>query len=185
MKKILFLLVFTFLFCKVNAQEEQIQIETQNTALILKVGKNGLLYQSYLGTKLRDNSGYNAVSKESTKTFVVNDGNPLVNLRHQAYPTFGTENLFEPAIRMSHNDGNPSLELNYVNHSTQKLDANTTETIIKLKDPVYPVEVTLHYKAFYNENTIEQWTEIVHNEKKSVVLYNYASSMLHFDADHY
>ena len=185
MKKILFLLVFTFLFCKVNAQEEQIQIETQNTALILKVGKNGLLYQSYLGTKLRDNSGYNAVSKESTKTFVVNDGNPLVNLRHQAYPTFGTENLFEPAIRMTHNDGNPSLELNYVSHSTQKLDANTTETIIKLKDSVYPVEVTLHYKAFYNENTIEQWTEIVHNEKKSVVLYNYASSMLHFDADHY
>ncbi|MFH6989960.1 alpha-galactosidase [Flavobacterium collinsii] len=185
MKKLLFLLALTILFSKANAQDGQIQIETQNTALILKVGKNGLLYQSYLGTKLKDNLGYAAVSKENTKSFVINDGNPLVNLRHQAYPTFGTENLFEPAIRMTHNDGNPSLELNYVSHSSQKIDANTTETIIKLKDPAYPVEVTLHYKAFYNENTIEQWTEIVHHEKKPVMLYNYASSMLHFDADQY
>jgi alpha-galactosidase len=185
MKKIIFLLAITTLFCKANAQDGQIQVETQSTALILKAGKNGLLYQSYLGTKLKGNSGYNTLSKENTKSFVINDGNPLVNLRHQAYPTYGTDNLFESAIRMTHNDGNPSLELVYVSHRTEKIDGNTTETIIKLKDPVYPVEVTLHYKAFYNENVIEQWTEIQHHEKKPVMLYNYASSMLHFDADHY
>ena len=185
MKKIIFLLAFTILFCKATAQERQIKIETQSTALILKAGKNGLLYQSYLGTKLEGDSGYNELSKENTKSFVINDGNPIVNLRHQAYPTFGTENLFEPAIRMTHNDGNPSLELIYIGHRTEKLDANTTETIIQLKDQMYPVEVLLHYKAFYKENVIEQWTEIKHHEKKPVILYNYASSMLHFDADHY
>ncbi|SHM77002.1 alpha-galactosidase [Flavobacterium chilense] len=179
------LLLFAILFCKVSAQEGQIQIETQNTALILKAGKNGLLYQSYLGTKLKDNSGYNLLSKENTKSFVINDGNPLVNLRHQAYPTFGTDNLFESAIRVTHNDGNPSLELFYISHQTEKIDSNVTETIVNLKDPVYPVEVKLHYKAFYNENVIEQWTEILHHEKKPVMLYDYASSMLHFDADQY
>jgi alpha-galactosidase len=185
MRKIILLLALTTFFCEANAQDGQIQIETQSTALILKAGKNGLLYQSYLGTKLKGNSGYTTLSKESTKSFVINDGNPLVNLRHQAYPTYGTNNLFESAIRMTHNDGNPSLELTYVSHRTEKIDANTTETIIKLKDQVYPVEVTLHYKAFYNENVIEQWTEIQHHEKKPVMLYNYASSMLHFDADRY
>lgn len=185
MKKNMLLLLFAILFCKVSAQEGQIQIETQNTALILKAGKNGLLYQSYLGTKLKDNSGYNLLSKESTKSFVINDGNPLVNLRHQAYPTFGTDNLFESAIRITHNDGNPSLELFYISHQTEKIDSNVTETIVNLKDPVYPVEVKLHYKAFYNENVIEQWTEILHHEKKPVMFYNYASSMLHFDADQY
>ncbi|WP_068840586.1 alpha-galactosidase [Flavobacterium chilense] len=185
MKKNMLLLLFAILFCKVSAQEGQIQIETQNTALILKAGKNGLLYQSYLGTKLKDNSGYNLLSKENTKSFVINDGNPLVNLRHQAYPTFGTDNLFESAIRVTHNDGNPSLELFYISHQTEKIDSNVTETIVNLKDPVYPVEVKLHYKAFYNENVIEQWTEILHHEKKPVMLYDYASSMLHFDADQY
>src|SRR6478609_3476165 len=108
MKKVIILLAITALFYEANAQDGQIQIETQSTALILKAGKNGLLYQTYLGAKLKSNSGYNELSKENTKTFVINDGNPLVNLRHQAYPTFGTDNLFESAIRMTHNDGNPS-----------------------------------------------------------------------------
>ncbi|KAF2082403.1 alpha-galactosidase [Flavobacterium sharifuzzamanii] len=184
MKKVLFLLVLTSFFWKANAQNDPIAIETQNTALILKVAKNGLLYQSYLGTKL-EASAYNALSKETERTFVINDGNPLLNLRHQAYPTYGTDNLFESAIRMTHNDGNPALELVYVSHQNTKIDGNTTETSIKMKDPVYPVEVTLHYKSFYKENVIEQWTEIVHREKKPVTLYNYASSMLHFDADKY
>ncbi|WP_281632830.1 alpha-galactosidase [Flavobacterium luteolum] len=184
MKKALFLLVLTTLFWKTNAQNDPIAIETQNTALILKVAKSGLLYQSYLGAKL-EVSAYNVLSKETERTFVINDGNPLLNLRHQAYPTYGTDNLFESAIRMTHNDGNPALELVYVRHQTTKIDGNTTETIIKMKDPVYHVEVTLHYKAFYKENVIEQWTEIVHREKKPVTLYNYASSMLHFDADKY
>ncbi|WP_294961572.1 alpha-galactosidase [uncultured Flavobacterium sp.] len=184
MKKVLLLFVLTALFWKANAQNDPIAIETQNTALILKVAKNGLLYQSYLGAKL-EASAYNALSKETERTFVINDGNPLLNLRHQAYPTYGTNNLFESAIRMTHNDGNPALELVYVSHQTKKLDGNTTETTIKMKDPAYPVEVTLHYKAFYKENVVEQWTEIVHREKKPVTLYNYASSMLHFDADQY
>ncbi|RYJ37483.1 Alpha-galactosidase [Flavobacterium anhuiense] len=184
MKKALLILVLTILFWKTNAQNDPIAIETQNTALILKVAKNGLLYQSYLGKKL-EASAYNALSKETERTFVINDGNPLLNLRHEAYPTYGTNNLFESAIRMTHNDGNPALELIYVNHQTKKLDSNTTETSIKMKDPVYPVEVTLYYKAFYKENVIEQWTDIVHREKKPVTLYNYASSMLHFDADKY
>ena len=64
---------------------------------------------------------------------------------HPAYATFGTDNLFEPAIRMTHNDGNPSLELKYVSHNIEKPDANITITNILLKDPEYPVEVTLTY----------------------------------------
>ena len=162
-----------------------IQIETNNSVLVLKVGKDQKLYQCYLGTKLTGNTSYDVLSKENTRSFVINDGNPIVNLRHLVYPTFGTDNLFEPAIRMTHNDGNPSLELIYVSYQTIKKDDNISETIIKLKDPQYPVDVTLHYRAFNNENVIEQWSEIQHQEKNPVMLYNYASSMLHFDADHY
>jgi len=180
------LLLLTITYSAIQAQESSlIKIETQNSAVVFKVGKNKKLYQTYLGTKLNNSSEYEAVSKENTKNFVVNDGNPLIDLRHSAYPTFGTDNLFEPAIRITHNDGNPSLELEYQNHTIQKITDNTAEIIIKLKDPQYPVFVNLHYKTFYKENVIESWTEIQHNEKKAVMLYNYASSALHLDADQY
>ncbi|MDR7211021.1 alpha-galactosidase [Flavobacterium piscis] len=185
MKRLL-LLLLTILYSGVQAQESvMITIETESSALVLKVGKNKKLYQTYFGTKLNNSSEYELISKENTKKFAVNDGNPLIDLRHLAYPTFGTDNLFEPAIRITHNDGNPSLELEYQSHSSQKTDANSTEIIIKLKDPQYPVFVNLHYKIFYKEDVIESWTEIQHQEKKAVTLYNYASSALHLDADKY
>jgi alpha-galactosidase len=186
MKKLISILILAALFTLIQAQEiPAIQVETSKSVLILKVGKDQKLYQCYLGTKLNSNTSYDALSRESAKSFVINDGNPIVNLRHLVYPTFGTDNLFEPAIRMTHNDGNPSLELFYVSHQSVKKDDNVTETIIKLKDPQYPVDVTLHYKTYFNENVMEQWTEIQHQEKNPVMLYNYASSILHFDAEHY
>jgi alpha-galactosidase len=182
----LLLLLFTIVFSTIQAQESSlIKIETENSALVLKVGKNKKLYQTYLGTKLNNSSEYEFISKENTKKFVINDGNPLIDLRHQVYPTFGTDNLFEPAIRMTHNDGNPSLELEYQSHTSEKISDDISTVTIQLKDPQYPVFVTLHYKIFYKENVIESWTEIQHKEKKPVVLYNYASVALHLDSDKY
>lgn len=186
MKRTFLIIILATMYSSIHAQESpMIRIETGNTSLVYKVGKNQLLYQTYLGTRLDNSSDYDAVSRENTKKFVVNDGNPLVDLRHPAYPTFGTDNLFEPAIRITHNDGNPSLELMYQSHSVMKKDDNITETIIRLKDPQYPVDVTLHYRSYYKEDVIELWTEIWHQEKKPVMLYNYASAMLHFDAGKY
>lgn len=182
----LLLLLFTIVFSTLQAQESSlIKIETENSALVLKVGKNKKLYQTYLGTKLSNGSEYEFISKENTKKFVINDGNPLIDLRHQVYPTFGTDNLFEPAIRMTHNDGNPSLELEYQSHTSEKISDDISQITIQLKDPQYTVFVTLHYKIFYKENVIETWTEIQHKEKKSVVLYNYASVALHLDSEKY
>jgi alpha-galactosidase len=173
-------------FISVMAQNNNlIRISTQNTDLVLVAGKDKQLYQCYLGVKLKNSEAYSAISKENTKPFIVNDGNPQIDLRHIAYPTFGTNELFEPAIRATHNDGNPSLDLNYISHKVENPDENTTETIINLKDPKYPFEVTLHYKAFFKEDVIEQWSEIRHGEKNPVQLFNYASSMLHIEAAHY
>ncbi|MFC5980600.1 alpha-galactosidase [Flavobacterium salmonis] len=186
MMKRLLLLILSIVYCIGHAQENPlICVETKSAALVFKVGKNKKVYQTYFGSKLNNNQEYEFISKENTKKFAINDGNPLIDLRHLAYPTFGTDNLFEPAIRMTHNDGNPSLELEYQNHTTDKIDSNTAETIIKLKDPQYPVYVSLHYKTFAKENVIESWTEIQHHEKKVLTLYNYASSALHLDADKY
>jgi alpha-galactosidase len=146
--------------------QKQIRISTDHTNLILTVGEDSRLYQSYLGPALVNIPEYRR---------------PV----HPAYATFGTDNLFEPAIRITHNDGNPSLELIYDRHQTESPEPGITHTLIRLKDPQYPVEVTLHFKAYAAQDVVEEWVEIVHHEAKPVMLYNYASAMLHFDADHY
>ncbi len=177
MKKLLlaFILICGVGFAKAQPalkQNEDIIISsgTKSTDLIYKVNKfDGRLYQVYLGSKLGS----------------VADITEFKTSGHLAYATFGTDNLFEPAIRMTHNDGNPSLELKYVSHNIEKPSEDITLTSILLRDPEYPVEVTIYIKSYIQEDVIEQWTEIVQKEAKPVTIYNYASSMLNFDANKY
>ncbi|MDL2282747.1 alpha-galactosidase, partial [Parabacteroides sp. OttesenSCG-928-G06] len=108
-----------------------------------------------------------------------------LSLGTEAYIAHGMEDYFEPAVRMLHNDGNPSLLLKYVSHTQQQLEPNVSETVITLSDDKYPVTVKLFFVAFAKENIIKEYTEISHKEKKPVTLYNYASSMLHLNSSRY
>lgn len=168
MKKFLstiFLLPFCF---SIHAQQtKQLVLETKNIALVLAVGNNQRVSQLYLGKKFSQTTDY-----------------AQLNGGREVYLTAGMDNQFEPAIRMVHADGNPSLELQYVSHQTNK-NGDVTTTDIVVKDPVYPSEVVLHYAAYYNEDVFKCWTEIKHTEKKPVLLTEYASSLLHFNADQY
>ena len=170
MKNKLFLLICLIVISiSLRANDKTvIPITTDNISLIYKVGNNGRLYQSYVGQKLRFNSDIDQL--------------PMLG---EAYITHGMEDYFEPAIRILHNDGNPSLLLKYVSYKTSYLQPGVTETVIKLKDDVYPVTVDLHFIAYAKENIIKMYTEISHQEKKPVMLYNYASSLLHLNGGKY
>ena len=167
MIKLLVSLFLFFLFFPGLAQHQKISIETKNTSLVLNIESSKRVTQAYLGKKI-------AASEYD-----------LLTGGREIYLTAGMENQFEPAIRAIHNDGNPSLELLYVSSTNTKKDNNVSTTNIVLKDPVYPVEVTLHYTSYYNEDVIKAWTEIRHNEKKAIELTEYASSLLHFTANEY
>lgn len=165
--------IITFLFllsviAVYGVSGDIIRIKTKATDLIFKVGDNGRLYQSYLGQKLLDDSGLSELKRG-----------------REAYLSHGMEDYFEPAIRILHNDGNPSLLLKFVSSETNQKDANVTETVIVLKDEKYHVEVKLFFTAFAEENVIKSHAEISHREKKPVILYNYASSLLHLNAGKY
>ena len=141
-----------------------IRIETKTASLIYRVVADGRLYQCYLGKKLTHEAD-------------------LVHLPAgtEAYLTHGMKDYFEPAIRVLHNDGNPSLALKYKSHEQKALAPDVNETVITLEDEQYPVTVKLHYTAYVAENVIRTYAEICHAEKKPVTLYNYASAMLHLD----
>ena len=162
----IFLLLFSFSLAAFA--EETIVIETQNTALVFQTDKQGRLMQSYIGERL-SNAGEYAAAKH----------NPL-----DAFPTFGGKATGEAALRVVHYDGNTSTELQYQNHSSQT-EAGITTTVITLQDPVYPFTVKLCFKAYQKEDIIEQWMEAQHQEKKNVVLYDFASASLSLSARQY
>lgn len=147
---------------------QTIIIQTSNTSLVYKVDKDGALRQCYYGDRLPD--------AEYEKVQIT---------PHQAYPSYGRDYVNEPALRVVHADGNLTTELVYQSHEQSQPQEGVTLTKIILNDKFYPLTTTLFYKAYTRENIIEQWTEITHQEKKDVTLFNFFSAQLAFRESSY
>lgn len=159
---------------------QTVRVSTNNTDLVLKVSPKGRLYQVYLGDKLKNAADYDNLT---WNTYAASDG--AVSTRgHEVYAGSGNEDYFEPAVAITHADGNMTTYLYYKGVETKAIDGGT-ETIITLQDNKYPDTVKLHYAAYDKENVIKAWTEISHNEKNPVTLWRYSSTMLYFDASKY
>ncbi|MDR1406973.1 MAG: alpha-galactosidase [Tannerella sp.] len=151
-----------------DAAPTVVAVNTDGTSLIYRVSDDGRLYQVWFGERLTHDADIAHLPGQG-----------------EAYLTHGMEDYFEPAIRMLHNDGNPSLLLRYASHEATQPQPGVTETVVTLRDDKYPVEVKLHFVAFAREDVIKTFAEITHREKKPVTLYNYASSLLHLSAGRY
>ena len=165
---------FAVVFVCLHAQQVIIPIVTENNTMLLQTDNINRLCTVYFGKAISNESEYSSVAAQ----YNFNDAN--AGIYNNAYTPAGTWNFSEPAIQVKHSDGNPSLELKYVSHKKENIDANISLTSIVLKDSLYPFQVTLFYKVWEKENVIEQWTEIIQNEKKPVVLEKYASANLYF-----
>ena len=161
-----------------NAQT--VRVSTDKTDLVMKVSPKGRLYQVYLGDKLNNAADYDHIA---WNTYAASDG--AVSTRgHEVCAASGNEDYFEPAVAITHADGNMTTYLRYKGVETKAVDGGT-ETIITLQDDKYPDTVKLHYVAYNKENVIKAWSEISHNEKSPVTLWRYSSTMLYFNAPKY
>jgi alpha-galactosidase len=147
------------------AQATKIEISTKDNLLLLGAD-NGKLKQYYYGKKMQVSNADSYLTKED------------------AYPTFGV-NVDFSALRITHSDGNTTTELVYKTIHKLKLITNITLTTIHLKDSFYPVSVDLNYKTYNNENIIEQWVEVKHQEKGEITVYDCSSGNLTLQNDHY
>ena len=181
MKKVLIAGALLLVAWQADAAEKKvIRISTDQTDLILQVGDNGRLYQTYLGQKLVNDQD---VQNLPWDIHAGSDGS-VSQRGWEVYSGSGNEDYFEPAIAVRHNDGKTSTYLYYVSSSTQPVEGGT-QTTINLRDDKYPVDVTLHYVAYPKENVIKTWSEIKHQEKQPVTLTTYASTMLYFNRSSY
>ena len=164
-----------------NASDmKQIRISTDRTDLVLQVAENGRLYQSYFGEKLLNEAD---LKELGWSVHPASDGS-VSRRGWEVCSGSGNEDFFEPALAITHNDGNPSTWLYYVSSSTHAVEGGV-QTDIVLRDDKYPVEVTLHYVAYPRENVIKTWSDIRHQEKNPIVLSTYASTMLYFSRPAY
>jgi alpha-galactosidase len=174
MKKLSILVIMTIshFTTYMNAQTF-IRVSTERTDLIYKVNdRTARLYQIYLGEKLLDDSEYANLPENVYRR--------AISGRHEAYLCSGTEDYFEPALAIEHNDGNLTTYLKYVSHVVEKKDDNVTQTVINLRDEVYTVDVKLIFETFARENIIKSRSEIYHSAKRPVKISQYASSLLYF-----
>ena len=161
------------------AQTVVIPIETAHQALVMQAETHKGVHTVYYGKKLSNATEYEKVTGTYKQT---SDYSEQLNA---AYTPAGSRNLLEPAISVTHADGNNSLDLSYVSHQQTKVSEGVNLLKVLLKDPAYPFEVTLCYKSYYDTDVIEQWTEIRHQEKGNVILNKFASANLYLKADSY
>lgn len=180
MKKVFMIIAAMCMTSIMASAQKTIRVSTDKTDLVMQVSPKGRLYQVYLGDKLKNPSDYNHLKWD---VYAASDGS-VCQRGHEVYATSGAEDFFEPAVAVTHADGNMTTYL-YYQSSEEKAISGGVETIITLKDKVYPLTVKLHYAAYPKENVIKAWSEISHKENAPVTLWRYSSTMLYFKANKY
>ena len=150
------------------ASGESVQISTAHSELMLRVGADKRLYQVHYGSPRKDIASTNLLARET-----------------EFYPQSGNGFILEPALQVTHPDGNTSTDLIYVKHDTQMLTWDVTLTQIELKDPAYPFFVTLCLKSYNQQDVIEQWAEIRNDDDGVATLHRFASASPVIDAKEY
>ena len=136
---------------------KQFSVQTKYLTLNFRVGDDGRLFQQAVGSENQN-------------------AKPLRT--DESYPPAGDGYVWEPALQVTHSDGNTSTALIFES-LTRKNDAAGRElTQIHLRDPAYPLAVTLNFCADRERDVVEQWTEIVHHESGPVTLERMASTAL-------
>ncbi len=151
------------LACTLLLQAAPVKVETKNISLVINADEGKAPEYMYFGARL--------LNSDADHLQRPRDG------RMNAYPAYGLNCPAEAALAMRHADGNLSTAL-VTTGVTTEAENNATVTTITMRDPVYPIEVRLHYRAYRDVDMIEAWTDITNNEKATVTLTTFASAML-------
>ncbi|MGL4400249.1 MAG: alpha-galactosidase [Luteolibacter sp.] len=135
---------------------EGVRVATRSFSIDFTIGDDGRLYQAPIGGGVLD------ASKQI----------------HEAYPQWGDGYIYEPALQITHADGNTSTSLLYEKNSVIQEENGRVLHKIHLRDPAYPLDVALCFRTHHELDVVEQWTEIRHEEEGEIKLERMASSAL-------
>ena len=160
----LLLLALAFCLNVARADEGDELISTRNTSLLLLARTGEPLKIAYYGARVSQAEGSQVWWAGGS-------------LDRNAYPTFNDNCSAESAIMVQHADGQVMLSLIVQKVERKSVDGGELLTV-STKDKAKPFYVDICYRSYNDADMIETWTEIHHNEKKDVVLKQYASGYL-------
>ena len=143
--------------------ENLVHVHTGALSLVLEAEQGSPLRFMYFGDRLCD----------SDVQALPLSGSQLLD----AYPAYGMNCPSEAALSVVHADGNMTAVLLVEGVSVEQ-EAEAVLTRVSLKDPVYPFEVDVCYRAWNDSEMIETWTEIRNMGKKPVHLTRFDSAFL-------
>ncbi len=149
---------------------EVIEIATNDSAMIFVAKPGAPVVFRHWGGKIDD------------KRALLQKG---YNENLQVLPAFGGRNHANIALSLVHADGSLTTELICAGVETSVLDDNRVETIVHLKDSLYPVFVDVRFTAYKSENVITQRAVIFHREEKPLRVESIASSYIPLRANSY
>ena len=151
---LLLLVTFTLSAQVVAAERQLLEIISGDLKLSLLVGEDNRLYQLAFGDTNRE----------------VTIPEKLPSREWEFLPPYGNGVLTEPALQVTHIDGNTSTELHYTGHKKEVIQEGVTLTSLSLRDPAYPFFVTIFIKCYEAESMMEIWNTITHNEKGKITM---------------
>ena len=140
-------------------------VNTSSTSLVLDAIEGQPLKILYYGNRISDTDA----------KALANTGMDVSD----AYPVYGMSCQREPAMSVTHPDGNMTLDLAVKSTATTRDDAKGTTTYaVTMSDKYYPFDVVMKYLTYDDSDVIEAWAEAVNRGKKPVRLNQFASAYL-------
>ena len=159
------------------APQQLIDIRTDDVSMVLAARSGGEVYFRHFGGRIDDPAPLSDYKSSRRADHGTDD---------LAYPAMGGRNFREPALRVTHADGDMNTDLRYVSHTSRQLaDPNVTETVVKMSDSSQALDVELVFTAYARENVITTHTVIRNREQGPVTLHSFYSSALTLKADKY
>ena len=159
------------------APQQLIDIRTDDVSMVLAARPGGEVYFRHFGGRIDDPAPLSDYKSSRRADHGTDD---------LAYPAMGGRNFREPALRVTHADGDMNTDLRYVSHTSRQLaDPNVTETVVKMSDSSQALDVELVFTAYARENVITTHTVIRNREQGPVTLHSFYSSALTLKADKY
>jgi len=153
-------------------KEKTFLLQGKVSTYAFKIDDGGYVCHLYWGEKITDCADL-PTPWELAKRFLSNDLKVDVN-DTQEYRGFGGKSFIEPALKVTFADGTRNVFLKYESHSI-----NGDILKINLRDPVYPIYVTLNYRVCSEFDVIERYATIKNAGNKDFVLESAFSANWH------
>ncbi|NOK58581.1 MAG: alpha-galactosidase [Chloroflexi bacterium AL-W] len=148
-------------------------LETRTTAYVIGLNEAGLLTHRYWGIRLPHARDYPAAANpEGWAAF----NNPA-HLTPEEYPGYEDMKFTEPCLKVAFADGVRDVVLRYT--GADICESTTPELRISLRDTVYPLNLTLHYRVHATYDLIERWVSVTNEGAEPITIERIWSALWH------